>query len=76
MDVCTKPAEGLALMRAVRLAGVHTEMIAYIARGDRDTLKAVLKLGVLDCLVDPLDTDRFNQAIERFLYRVQLKNER
>ena len=75
VDVCTDPQIGLALMRAVRLAGVRTEMIAYIARNDCDTLRTVLKLGVLDCLVDPLDTDRFNQAVERFLHRAQLWRE-
>ncbi len=75
VDVCTNPAAGLALMREVRLAGVRTELIAYIARNDCDTLKAVLRLGVLDCLVDPLDTDRFNQAVERFLHRAALRQE-
>ncbi|BDF58591.1 response regulator [Christensenellaceae bacterium] len=75
VDVCTDPEIGLSLMRSLRLAGARTEMIAYIARNDCDTLRAVLKLGVLDCLVDPLDTDRFNQAVERFLYRAQLWQE-
>ncbi len=73
VDACTDPAAGLSLMRQIRLCGVRTEMIAYIARGDCETLKAVLRLGVLDCLVDPLDTDRFNQAVERFLHRAALR---
>ena len=47
-------------------------MTAYIAEGDCETLRRVLRLGVADCLVDPFDTSRFEQAVERFLRRMDL----
>ncbi|MEG0784081.1 MAG: hypothetical protein RR389_01530 [Christensenella sp.] len=72
IDLCQKPKTGLRLLRELRIAGVNTEVVAYIARDDCDTLRAVCRLGVMDCLVDPFDTDRFLQAVERFLYRAQV----
>ena len=76
VDLCTNPETGVELIRELRLNSVRTEVIAYVARNDCDTLRAVMRLGVVDCLVDPFDTSRFEQAIARFLHRVQLVEQR
>ncbi len=72
IDLCTNPCAGLNLLRDVRLRDVRMEVIAYVARNDCETLRKVMRLGVVDCLVDPFDTGRFEQAIARFLHRVKL----
>lgn len=69
VDLCGRPARGLDFLRALRLKGVKSEIVAYIARDDCRTLRRVMRLGVADCLVDPFDTSRFEQAVERFLQR-------
>lgn len=72
IDLCENPEMGMSFIRQLRLAGVHSEIVTYIARNDCDTLRRVMRLGVVDCLVDPFDTHRFEQAVERFLRRVEL----
>ena len=72
LDLCAHKQAGLDLLKEIRLMGVKTEVITYIMPDDRQTLRSVLRLGVLDCLVDPFDTDRFEQAVERFLRRKSL----
>lgn len=72
IDLCGRPARGLSFLRALRAAGVRSEIIAYIAKDDCRTLRSVMRLGVTDCLVDPFDTGRFEQAVQRFLQRRSL----
>lgn len=72
IDLCAQPEQGLALIRRMRIAGLKTEIIAYIARGDARTLKRALRLGVAECLTEPFDVVRFGQAVERFLQRKAL----
>lgn len=72
IDLCGRPARGLKFLRALRAEGVRSEIVAYIARDDCRTLRSVMRLGVTDCLVDPFDTGRFEQAVERFLQRRRL----
>ena len=72
IDLCKNPRLGLSLLKQLRILGAKSEIVAYIAEGDCDTLRRVLRLGVADCLVDPFDTNRFEQAVERFLRRKRL----
>lgn len=72
IDLCKNPQLGLSLLKQLRILGVQGEVVAYIARDDCDTLRRVLRLGVVDCLVDPFDTNRFEQAVERFQRRKRL----
>lgn len=75
VDLCGRPARGLRFLRALRMEGVKSEIVAYIARDDCETLRSVMRLGVADCLVDPFDTGRFEQAVQRFLRRKKLFSE-
>ena len=72
LDLCRKPELGLSLLKQLRILGARSEVTAYIAEGDCETLRRVLRLGVADCLVVPFDTSRFEQAVERFLRRMDL----
>ncbi|MGI6160553.1 MAG: response regulator [Christensenellales bacterium] len=70
IDLSIKPEHGIKLIRELRISGEPVEVVAYVARDDCKTLRSILRLGVVDCLVDPFDTGRFEQAIRRFLFRV------
>ncbi len=72
LDLRHQPQRGLTLLRDLRLAGEPVEAIAYLARGDRETLNCAMRLGVADCLIDPFDRTRFEQAVGRFLRRLQI----
>ena len=70
IDLCKNPRLGLSLLKQLRILGAKSEIVAYIAEGDCDTLRRVLRLGVADCLVDPFDTNRFEQAVDANLGKV------
>lgn len=72
VDMCTNQQWGVDLLREVRILGIHTEVLVYIERNDCEILKQIMRFGVVDCLVDPFDTDRIDQAVERFLHRSQI----
>ncbi|MEA4852978.1 MAG: hypothetical protein VB082_01730 [Christensenella sp.] len=69
LDLCKQPQMGLALLRAIRVSGLRLEVIAYVSRDDISTITKAIRLGVIDCLAEPLDIDRFEQAIRKFIRR-------
>ncbi len=72
IDLSAAPEEGLNIIRALRLSNVKTEVIAYILPGDAGTLKKALRLGVVDCITHPFETERFLRAVERFFIRASI----
>ena len=66
LDVYMPKMTGLELLRALRSAGIGIDAIMVTAANDSKTVDALLKLGVIDYLVKPFASSRFQQALDTF----------
>ncbi len=69
LDVYMPVLSGLELLRELRTRGAETDAIMVTAAHERDTLNALMKLGVTDYLVKPFTAERFQQAMDGFVQR-------
>lgn len=54
---------GLALLRRLRAEGQPVEVVAVTARADAEVVRAVLRLGAVDCLVKPFTRERLRRGL-------------
>lgn len=66
LDVYMPKMTGLELLRSLRSAGIGIDAIMVTAANDSKTVDALLKLGVIDYLVKPFASSRFQQALDTF----------
>lgn len=66
LDVYMPKMTGLDLLRSLRAAGIGIDAIMVTAANDSKTVDALLKLGVIDYLVKPFASSRFQQALDTF----------
>ena len=59
----------LEFLRAIRAAGVESDVIMITAANDAATVEALTRLGVVDYLVKPFAYERFCRALDAFCRR-------
>ena len=69
LDYCMPQLNGLEFLRAIRAAGVESDVIMITAANDAATVEAVTRLGVVDYLVKPFAYERFCRALDAFCRR-------
>lgn len=67
LDVFMPGTDGLALLRQIRTKQLPVEVIMVTAANDSATLDEALHLGILDYLVKPFVSARFQTALDKFL---------
>ena len=66
LDVYMPLFTGVELLRELRRRGVDVDAVMVTAANDRQTVDALLKMGVVDYLVKPFTAERFQRALETF----------
>ena len=69
LDFYMPQVNGLEFLRAVRAAGVESDVIMITAANDAATVEALTRLGVVDYLVKPFAYERFCRALDAFCRR-------
>lgn len=69
LDFYMPQMNGLEFLRAVRAAGVESDVIMITAANDASTVEALTRLGVVDYLVKPFAYERFCRALDAFCRR-------
>lgn len=69
LDFYMPQMNGLEFLRAVRAAGVESDVIMITAANDAATVEALTRLGVVDYLVKPFAYERFFRALDAFCRR-------
>lgn len=67
LDVFMPQADGMEVLRWIRLQKLPVEAIMVTAANDSASLDEALHLGILDYLVKPFVNARFQTALEKFL---------
>lgn len=74
LDFYMPQMNGLEFLRAIRAAGVESDVIMITAANDAATVEALTRLGVVDYLVKPFTQERLQQALNTFcLHRESLQ---
>lgn len=69
LDQYMPQTDGLTLLRQIRENGLPVSVIMVTAANDSSMVETALRLGVVDYLVKPFCSERFNQALNTFLRR-------
>ena len=69
LDFFMPQMTGLEFLRAVRGAGIESDVIMITAANDAATVEALTRLGIVDYLVKPFAYDRFCRALDSFCRR-------
>ena len=69
LDFYMPQMNGLEFLRAIRAAGVESDVIMITAANDAATVEALTRLGVVDYLVKPFAYERFCRALDAFCRR-------
>ena len=69
LDFYMPQMNGLEFLRAVRAAGVESDVLMITAANDAATVEALTRLGVVDYLVKPFAYERFCRALDAFCRR-------
>lgn len=67
LDYYTPSMTGLEFLERLRADGKTTDVIMVTSADDTHIVRELMARGVLDYLVKPFQSDRFQQALERFL---------
>ena len=65
---------GLQLLTDLRRQGKLIDVIIISARNESDLVNEALHLGIVDYLMKPFNYERFNEALQKFLYRKSLES--
>lgn len=68
LDVYMPRSNGLTLLHQMRAHEITASVIMVTAANDTATVEQALQLGIVDYLVKPFMADRFEQALEKFLF--------
>lgn len=69
LDQYMPQMNGLTLLRTIREKEIPVSVIMVTAANDGATIEEALRLGIVDYLVKPFLSQRFDQALETFLSR-------
>lgn len=69
LDQYMPQMNGLALLKSIREKEIPVSVIMVTAASDSNTIEEALRLGIVDYLVKPFLSARFDQALETFLNR-------
>lgn len=69
LDFYMPQMTGLEFLRAVRAAGIESDVIMITAANDAATVEALTRLGIVDYLVKPFAYERFCRALDNFCRR-------
>jgi len=69
LDVYMPKEDGLSLLRKIRTLPIPVSVIMVTAANDSATIGECFRLGVVDYLVKPFESKRFQQALNTFLHR-------
>lgn len=72
VDLRNHPDDGLELMRSLRIRDVNVDVIALIPEKDQCVVQQAFQLGAVDCVSEPSDAKRLQQALDRFVSRTGL----
>lgn len=72
VDLRIHPDEGLELVRRLRVKDVSVDVIALIPGNNQRILQQAFQLGAVDCVSEPFDARRVQQALDRFVSRAEL----
>ena len=69
LDVYKPKMDGFETLRRVRNKKITVDAIMVTAANDRASLEEALHLGIVDYLVKPFTFDRFQMALEKYIYQ-------
>lgn len=69
LDYFMPKMNGMTLLTRLRSNHITADVIMITAANDAKSIEQALQLGVVDYLVKPFEADRFQRAIEQFLYK-------
>lgn len=69
LDLYMPKIDGLTLLHKIREEDLKTSVIMVTAANDGESIEKALELGIVDYLVKPFASDRFEQALLTFLRR-------
>lgn len=69
LDLYMPRTDGLTLLRQIREKQLSVSVIMVTAANDSASLQEALRLGIVDYLVKPFLSSRFQQALDNFLAR-------
>ena len=72
LDVYMPGMNGVELLRQMRAEGIRCSVIMVTAATDRGLVADVLRLGVVDYLIKPYSLPRFQEAVTKYLTKVNL----
>jgi len=74
LDVFMPGMNGIALLRKMRADKIKCAVIIITAATEMTTVHEALRLGVIDYLIKPYSFDRFKNAIQKYITRMNLLN--
>jgi response regulator of citrate/malate metabolism len=72
IDLTMPVMGGTELVRELRNAHINSDIIVVTAANDVKNLSEMLQYGIIDYLVKPFDSIRFNHAIQKYLKKANL----
>lgn len=72
VDVYMPMCSGLELLRSIRGRGIQTSVIMITAATEMTTVEEALRLGIEDYIIKPFAYSRLQEAVQRYLAKVQL----
>jgi response regulator of citrate/malate metabolism len=72
LDIGLPGEDGISLLRRLRAASEHVEVIVVTAATATATVRAAVQLGAVDYLVKPFDQDRLRKSLRLFERRMSM----
>lgn len=76
LDVYMPMIDGMDVLRKMRAEGINSSVIMVTAANDVDIVIEALNLGIVDYLIKPFTFERFGEAMEKYIRKVRVQNER
>ena len=72
LDVYMPTLNGLELLRSIRSLGLQTAVIMITAATEMSVVEEALRLGIEDYVIKPFSFSRLQEAVQRYLARMNL----
>ena len=72
VDVYMPMLNGLELLRSIRSLGIQTAVIMITAATEMSVVEEALRLGIEDYVIKPFSFSRLQEAVQRYLARMNL----
>lgn len=73
LDIYMAGCDGLEILKELRRQGNMIDAIIISAADDFEHIREAFHLGIVDYLIKPFTYDRFQEAVQKFLFRCSLK---